>query len=85
MIHQYPRFLYSNQENNTIEGPFLVHLLHPNKLYRIEWDTKYPDYTIHRIPDWGDDCTEYHYTENEKDAVEWLNDKIAQRAIIWGN
>lgn len=85
MERQYPRFLFSNSNNTKTEGPFVVHLLYPKKLYRIEWDLKYPDYTIRRIPDWGDDCTEYHSTENEDDAVNWLNYQIVQKAITWGN
>lgn len=84
MPRSYPRFLFSNPKNVKTEGPYIVHLLQPKRLYKVHWLMQYPDFQLVEIPDWGDTCSLHEQTNTMKDATRWLDSQIKTKAIAWG-
>lgn len=83
MARQFPRFLYSNPQNTKSEGPFIVHLLPPRKLYRVEWLFVADDANLHEIKEWGDRCTEDESRKVLKDLIKWFNQKLKSKEIVY--
>jgi hypothetical protein len=36
MAREYPRFIYSNPTNTKSKGPFIIHLLEPRLLFKVD-------------------------------------------------
>lgn len=82
MARQYPRFLYSNPKNTKSEGPFLIHMLPPRKLWRIEWQFSSLDFNLHEIETWGDEYSNHaEYIKIHRAAVDWLTSQLMTKAI----
>lgn len=83
MAREYPRFLYSDPKNTKSEGPYIVHLLFPRKLFRVEWLFVHGDAFLHEIEEWGDPCTEEESRKVFKALDKWFNEKLKTKEIVY--
>lgn len=69
MARQYPRFLFSNPQNTKSTGPFIVHLLPPKMICRV--DSHFHPYKIITL-DVFDPCDEKDLAEVEQAMLKWF-------------
>lgn len=75
MAREFPRFLYSDPKNTKSPGPFIVHTLHPNKLFKVEF-TSLDKFLLHDLPAFGEQCTSVMLYQIIESACIWLESQL---------
>lgn len=79
MSRQFPRFLFSNPKNTKSEGPFIVHLLEPKMICRLNF-TPSNEPQLQMIKCWdSEDITKQAFVLNA--MLNWVKSKIITKEI----
>ena len=84
MAREFPRFLFSNPKNTKTTGPFIIHMLDPHLLFRVEWGTRVNSFKLIIVPKFG--FAPYELIgEIELATRSWLQAQLDQNEVIWGS
>ena len=84
MARQFPRFLFSNPKNTKTQGPFIIHMLEPNLLFKVEWGIKPNTFILHVVPKFGSG-TLSEVGQLELAARSWFQAQLDQKEVIWAS
>ena len=86
MARPYPRFVYSNPQNTKSHGPFIVHLLEPRLVFKVDTITnKFSTQISYRLLPLDNPTTKIEFDQQQKvwgQAEIWLQKQINNREIV---
>ena len=82
MARGYPRFLFSDPQNTKSEGPFLVQLIFPKKLYRVHWLQGWPGFFLEEIQEYAEEIGTKASVNSVRSAESWLSSQLKNGAIF---
>jgi Zn/Cd-binding protein ZinT len=83
-MRQFPRFLFSTTEGKKSKGPFIIHAIHPRKLFTVHWNDSDRGFFLHEIQDWTEEYSHLDFKPGDiiRDAEKWLSGQLGCGNII---
>jgi hypothetical protein len=79
MARGYPRFIFADTKNTKSDGPFVIHLLEPRLIYKVEKTAL--EWTLQPLDKAPSPDNSKEYQLIFKDALTWLHYQIREGFI----